>query len=320
LESPLTRPQRSASGAASKAGRGLTRPARFDHAGAVESDFRTRLDGAARATEAALEALLPVPAAAEEGVPRRLAEAMRYAVLGGGKRLRPFLLIESAALLGAQGSAVVAAAAAVECVHAYSLVHDDLPAMDNDDFRRGQPTLHRAFDEATAILAGDALLTLSFGILAGLEAPAESRATLAALLAGAAGAAGMVGGQVLDLAAVPAGGQRAATLHRLQAMKTGKLFAFSAEAGAVLAGGSVEDRDRLRRFGEHFGNAFQLADDLDDAEADKAGGRASLAVLLGAEEASRLLRSAVEAAQTALAPYGEGCRVLSAAVAALADG
>jgi farnesyl diphosphate synthase len=274
--------------------------------------FQTRLAEAARATEAALDRLLsPVPEPGEIARPARLLEAMRYTVLGGGKRLRPFLLIESARLCGAEGAAIVSVAASLECVHAYSLVHDDLPAMDDDDLRRGRPTVHKAFDEATAILAGDALLTIAFDILAGLGAPAETRVALIAGLARAAGVGGMAGGQMLDLNQDAVWDE--AGLRSMQRMKTGALFAYAAEAGAILAGAAQDDRDRLRRFGTHFGAAFQLADDLDDAAGDDAAGRPSLAALLGTEAARAMLGREVEAAIDLLAPFGERGEVLAEA-------
>jgi farnesyl diphosphate synthase len=274
--------------------------------------FETRLREAAAATEAALDRLLSARAAEGEiARPDRLVEAMRYAVLGGGKRLRPFLLIESARLLGAESPAVIDAAASLECVHAYSLVHDDLPAMDDDDVRRGRPTVHKAFDEATAILAGDALLTIAFDILAGIEAPAETRAALVVGLARAAGIGGMVGGQMLDLAEDTVWDEP--RLREMQRMKTGALFACAAEAGAMLAGASSDDRDRLRRFGTHFGAAFQLADDLDDAAGDDAAGRPSLAALLGVGAARAMLAREADAAASLLAPFGDRGDVLRAA-------
>jgi farnesyl diphosphate synthase len=274
--------------------------------------FHARLAEAARATEAALDRVLSAtPQDGEVARPARLLAAMRYAVLGGGKRLRPFLVIESARLLAVEGAGVVSAAAALECVHAYSLVHDDLPAMDDDDVRRGRPTVHKAFDEATAILAGDALLTIAFDIFAGLDASAETRVALIAGLARAAGVGGMAGGQMLDLDAHTVWDE--ATLRAMQRMKTGALFAYAAEAGAILAGASADDRDRLRRFGVHFGAAFQLADDLDDAAHDHAAGRPSLAALLGSEQARGTLLGEVAAAIGLLASFGAGGEVLAEA-------
>ncbi|HET7715374.1 MAG TPA: polyprenyl synthetase family protein [Bauldia sp.] len=285
---------------------------------AVGAIFQTRLLEAARATESALDRILShVPAPGEAARPALLVEAMRYAALGGGKRIRPFLLIESARLFGAAGDRVVSAAAALECVHAYSLVHDDLPAMDDDDVRRGRPTLHKAFDEATAILAGDALLTIAFDVLAGIDAPAETRAALVVRLARAAGAGGMVGGQMLDLDQ----GRRwdEPGLRAMQGMKTGALFSYAAEAGAILAGAGLEDRDLMRRFGAHFGAAFQLADDIDDAAGDDAAGRPSLAALLGPDAARRMLEEEAEAAVALLAPFaGRGAALAEAARSLLA--
>ncbi|HVZ13118.1 MAG TPA: polyprenyl synthetase family protein, partial [Bauldia sp.] len=218
---------------------------------------------AAAATEAFLDGALSPDNAA---VPERLTAAMRHAALGAGKRLRPFLVIESARLLGLGGDGPMRAGAALECVHCYSLVHDDLPAMDDDDMRRGRPTVHRAFDEATAILAGDALLTMAFAILAdpATDPDARIRAALVTGLAEAAGAAGMVGGQQIDLAAenqMLADGD----IARLQAMKTGALFRFACEAGAIMGRASADKRARLVAYGAAFGAIFQLADDLIDA-------------------------------------------------------
>jgi farnesyl diphosphate synthase len=283
----------------------------------VGNTFQTRLVAAARATESRLDGLLSTgPQHGEIARPARLVEAMRYAVLGGGKRLRPFLLIESARLFGAEGPAVVSAAASLECVHAYSLVHDDLPAMDDDDVRRGRPTVHKAFDEATAILAGDALLTIAFEVLAGIEAPAETRSALVVSLARAAGVGGMAGGQMLDLDEGSVWDETA--LRTMQQMKTGALFAYAAEAGAILVGASREDRDHLRRYGAHFGAAFQLADDLDDAANDAVGGRPSLVALLGPDAARSMLLREVEAAPALLASYGTRGNVLAEAVRSLA--
>ena len=288
--------------------------------------FEQRLREAAAATDAALDRFL---AADTTGAPPHLVEAMRYAALGPGKRLRPFLLVECARLFGAEGPAVVEAAAALECVHAYSLAHDDLPAMDDDDLRRGRATLHRAFDEATAILAGDALLTLAFAILAGLGAAGATRLALIAGLAAAAGPAGMVGGQVLDMAAEGTAPDETA-VRRLQAMKTGALIAYAAEAGAILAGADAEGRARARRYGEKLGLAFQLADDLIDATGsaaaagkatlkDAARGKATLVALRGVDGARALLAETVAGAMAELAPFGAGAGVLRAAARFVAE-
>ncbi len=291
--------------------------------------LETRLRQAAGATDTALERLLSQAIRQGEiARPPRLVEAMRYAALGPGKRLRPFLLIETARLFGATGDAVVTAAAALECVHAYSLAHDDLPAMDDDDLRRGRPTLHRAFDEATAILAGDALLTLAFETLAGLDETAAVRVELIAGLGRAAGLGGMAGGQALDL---DAEAERAvAAVLTMQAMKTGMLIRYAVEAGAVLGRAGPDERTRLAAYGERLGQAFQIADDLIDATGDAATagkrtakdagkGKRTLVALLGVAEARSRLAAAVEEAIAALAPFGEAAATLRAAARFIAS-
>ncbi|CAH2403370.1 polyprenyl synthetase family protein [Mesorhizobium escarrei] len=265
------------------------------------------------------------PLSGEIARPQRLMEAMRHGVLNGGKRLRPFLVMESAALFSADGEAALRVAAALECVHCYSLIHDDLPAMDNDDLRRGQPTVHKAFDEATAILAGDALLALAFDIIAdeATMLPAERRAALVLALARAAGAGGMVGGQMLDLEAERIRPEEAGII-RLQAMKTGALIRFACEAGAILAGAPAADRERLAEFGSAIGLAFQLADDLLDLTADArqmgkatgkdaAAGKATLVALHGANWARDQLQGLVDQAHALLCPYGEDAVLLKQA-------
>jgi len=265
----------------------------------------------------------------EDATPDRLRKAMRHAVLGGGKRLRPFLVIESAALFDTPTDDALTAAAALECVHCYSLVHDDLPAMDNDTVRRGRPTVWTAFDDWTAILAGDALLTLAFE-LASRPTPAahpDVCAKLCNLMARAAGRAGMVGGQCLDLDAgkrnEPATPDRA-HIARLQAMKTGALIRYACEAGAVLSRASDEELESLSTFGKHLGLAFQIADDLLDAEGDAAtvgkatgkdaaAGKATLVGLLGPDQARRELNTAHRNACAALAPFGAKADTLKAA-------
>src|SRR5215467_11588044 len=235
--------------------------------------FSQRLTRAAALFEARLLDLLDRQASG--GAPGRLVEAMRQGALGGGKRLRPFLMLECAQLFGVRAEAAVEVAAALECVHCYSLVHDDLPAMDDDDIRRGKPTVHKAFDEWTAILAGDALLTLAFERLASPQTHADPavRTELIAALARASGPAGMAGGQSLDLEAdklrLP---QQPSLAHieRLQAMKTGALFGFACEAGAILGRSEAAERARLAQFGARIGMAFQIADDLLDQEGDAA--------------------------------------------------
>ncbi len=251
----------------------------------------------------------------------RVAEGMRYAT-NGGKRLRGFLAIESAALFDVQPSQALFAAGAIECVHAYSLVHDDLPAMDDDDLRRGQPTVHKKWDEATAILVGDALQTFAFELLARPEAGTEAqRLALIARLATASGAEGMVLGQAQDIAAETAGVPL--TLDQitdLQRNKTGRLIEWAAEAGAILGNA---DPDPLRRYTSAIGLAFQIADDILDVEgdADTAGkalrkdadaGKATFVSLLGLEGAKARATGLVDDACAALEPYGEKAQSLAA--------
>jgi farnesyl diphosphate synthase len=300
----------------------------------VDADvvFQDRLGQVAQDTEALLERLLgPDPIDGERARPARLLEAMRYASLGGGKRLRPFLVVESAALFHVSRPSSLLVGAAVECVHCYSLIHDDLPAMDNDDLRRGRPTTHKAFDEATAILAGDGLLTFAFDILARPEThgDAEVRLELVSALACAAGLGGMVGGQMLDLAAegrfdasAPELGEQ--DVKTLQAMKTGALLRFACVAGSILGKADRTQRAALERYGSALGEAFQIADDLLDVEGDpatvgKATGKdaaahkATLVGVLGPPAARRRLESLVSAAQAALAGFGSNADVLKAA-------
>ena len=286
-------------------------------------EFATRLKTAQDATEAVLERLLSDEALSGEiARPPRLLAAMRHAALGGGKRLRPFILVESARLFGRTTTQALGAAAALECVHCYSLVHDDLPSMDDDDLRRGRPTVHKAFDEATAILAGDALLTLAFAVLAdpATDPDPAVRAELVASLAAAAGLGGMAGGQMLDLA----GGGAArgeADIRLMQAMKTGALFRAAAEAGAILGRAGEAEREGLAAFGAALGLAFQLADDLIDATAssesagkatakDAGRGKATLVAVHGVDGAMKLLDGAVNQALTILRPFGSRADML----------
>jgi len=290
-----------------------------------------RLQAAAVRTEARLVRALADAALPGEGTrPARLMAAMRHGSLDGGKRLRPFLVLESAALFGVTPDAAVTAAAAVECVHCYSLVHDDLPAMDNDQLRRGRPTVHVAYGEATAILAGDALLTLAFDLLAGEDAHADARVRIALVgaLARAAGLGGMVGGQMLDLAAEGrfADGRplalELAQIRELQAMKTGALLAVSLEFGALLGGADAVERAALAAYGRALGVAFQIADDILDLEGsshevgkavgkDAGAGKATLVAALGRVEAGRILAQLVAEARAALAPFGARGAVLA---------
>jgi farnesyl diphosphate synthase len=240
----------------------------------VTSEFEARLSFVADATEHMLDRLLSAdPLPGETVRPSRFLEAMRYACLGGGKRLRPFLLIETARLFGVENEGVIRAAAALEMIHCYSLVHDDLPALDNDDLRRGRPTTHKAFDEWTAILVGDGLLTYAFDVTADPATHADPavRAELVLALARASGLGGMVGGQVLDIEAEQATQPHTAeAVIRLQSMKTGALLHHAVMAGAILGGADAAARAALSHYGQALGAAFQVADDILDVEADEA--------------------------------------------------
>jgi farnesyl diphosphate synthase len=284
-----------------------------------QSLLMATLAAAAAAVERQLDDVLAFePRPGEIARPRRLIEAMRYATLGGGKRLRAFLTLETARALGCDDAGPLRVGAAIECLHAYSLVHDDLPAMDDDDLRRGRPTAHKAFDEATAILAGDALQALAFEILADprTHRSAGTRAALVAGLARAAGLAGMVGGQTLDLEAETAIEPLSAkAIARLQSMKTGALLAFSVEAGAILADAPPAVCAALDAYGRAVGAAFQIADDLLDAEGDAAtlGKRAgkdvgrrkgTLIGALGLNGARRELKRLVAEAKSAVDAAG----------------
>jgi farnesyl diphosphate synthase len=293
--------------------------------------FSQRLAQAARMIEARLAQCLDDAAAG--GAPPRLVAAMRHAALGGeAKRLRPFLVLECAGLFGVAAQAALPAAAALECVHCYSLVHDDLPAMDNDDLRRGKPTVHKAFDEWTAILAGDGLLTMAFALLAAPQTHADPavRAELVGALAEAAGTAGMLGGQCLDLEADKLGRPAQPQqdhVERLQAMKTGALIRFACEAGAILGRAAPEQRRALALYGEHLGAAFQIADDLLDTQGDAAlmgkaarkdAGKATLVSVLGVDTAKERLLVLEAEALTALEPFGSRAETLREAAAFVA--
>jgi farnesyl diphosphate synthase len=301
--------------------------------------FRQRLEGVATDIESLLDRLLgPQPLAEERARPQRLMDAMRYVSLAGGKRLRPFLVVESAALFKAPRERPLMVGAALEFVHCYSLAHDDLPAMDNDDLRRGRPTAHKKYDEATAILAGDGLLTLAFDILARPEThpnPAV-RAELVLALARGAGLGGMVGGQMLDLAAEGRfDGGKAQNLwpvdvKLLQTMKTGALLRFGCIAGAILGEASAEKREALDRYGTLLGEAFQIADDLLDVEGDAATvgkatgkdaalGKGTFVSVLGLDGAKTRLKQLVTEAETALAPFGGDADVLKMAARFVAE-
>jgi farnesyl diphosphate synthase len=294
------------------------------------SPFLSRLDATAKDIEDLLDRLLSAtPAPGETSRPARLVEAIRYSSLGGGKRFRPFLVAESAALFAVPRQHALMAGAALECVHCYSLVHDDLPAMDNDDLRRGQPTAHKAFDQATAILAGDGLLTFAFDILSRSETHPDPavRIELVTGLARAAGLGGMVGGQMLDLAAegrfTGDGPQRLGEneVRTLQAMKTGALLRFACDAGGMLGSATPPQRKALERYGAAVGQAFQIADDLLDLEGDPAlvgkstgkdavAGKATMVGVLGGAGAKARLRELVAEAEQALAPFGPGADIL----------
>ena len=272
----------------------------------------------AAAVEEALQSLLPDAAVPEA----RLFEAMRYSTMAGGKRLRPFLLAAAADLFAAPRDGAMRAGAALEMVHTYSLIHDDLPCMDDDDLRRGLPTAHIKFDEATAVLAGDALLTMAFEVLGdpATDADAAVRIELVRCLAAAAGANGMCGGQMIDLLAEGTELDQPA-IERLQALKTGALIAYACEAGAILGHASDAERQALKTYGEALGRAFQVADDLLDHEGSEAdlgkavnkdagAGKATLVTHLGLggarAEAERLSRDAV----LQLDLFGESAKLL----------
>lgn len=289
-----------------------------DTSAELPADLDQALGAAAAAVEAELDRLLaPVP-----GPRGRVVEAMRYACLGGGKRLRPFLVIESARLFEVPEASALRVGAALEMVHGYSLVHDDLPAMDDSDLRRGRPTVHKEFDEATAILAGDGLLTEAFAVLASplCHPDPAVRAALVGGLAEAAGAAGMVGGQMIDISP----GREALDLEgitNLQALKTGALITFSCDAGAILGRAEGAAREALRGFARDLGLAFQIVDDLLDSEStpeelgkptgqDQAAGKATFVGLLGAEGARLKAQELVKSACEHLAIFGQRAKLL----------
>jgi farnesyl diphosphate synthase len=298
------------------------------------ADFSKRLDQTAEDTEALLTKLLADAPLSDEIVrPKRLIEAMRYSSLGGGKRLRPFLVVESAAVFGVPRDAALLAGAALECIHCYSLIHDDLPAMDNSDLRRGRPTLHKAYDDATAILAGDALLTLAFDIITRDEIhnDAKVRLLLTRALARAAGIGGMAGGQMLDLAGEGRFGDREPVdVARLQQMKTGALLRFGCIAGAILGQSSAKEYQALDDYGRALGEAFQIADDLLDIEGDAAAlgkpagadaalGKTTFVTQLGIDGAKQRVRDLLAGADAALSIFGAKGDVLRAAARFVAE-
>jgi farnesyl diphosphate synthase len=270
------------------------------------------------AVDSVLEGVLPQP----RGPQARVQEAMRYAVFAGGKRIRPFLVLHSARLFGVKDAHALRVGAAIEVLHTYSLVHDDLPCMDDDDLRRGRPTTHIAFDEMTAVLAGDALLTIAFEILseAATHPDSQVRVDLIARLAQAAGHDGMIGGQIIDMLAAESFGLD--DVRNLQRLKTGQLFEFSCEAGPILGKASAEDRQRLRNYAREMGLVFQITDDLLDvtSTAEKTGkavgkdaemGKATLVTLLGVEGARAEAEKRAKAAIAALGPHANRSPELS---------
>ena len=297
-------------------------------------DFAQRLDATAADTEALLGQLLSDILLPDEiARPRRVMEAMRYSTLGGGKRLRPFLVVESSAVFGVPRAQALLAGAALECIHCYSLIHDDLPAMDNSELRRGRPTLHKQYDDATAILAGDGLLTLAFDIISRDELHNDPtvRLLLTRALARASGIGGMVGGQMLDLAGEGRFGDREPVdVARLQQMKTGALLRYGCIAGAILGQASREDYQALDDYGRALGEAFQIADDLLDVEGDAAAlgketgqdaalGKTTFVTQLGVEGARQRVRDLIAKADSALAPFGARGDVLRATARFVAE-
>ena len=274
----------------------------------------------ARDIDASFDGLLQVP----EDPRARLVEAMRYAAIGAGKRLRPLLLVATAEMHAVNRAAAIRAATAIEAIHVYSLIHDDLPCMDNDDLRHGKPTLHKAFDEATAVLAGDSLHAFAFEVLSDPVTSGDPfvRAELVQALALASGAGGMAGGQMMDIAAESARFDLP-TVTRLQQLKTGALLGAAVEMGAILGRVPAEGRTHLRGFARDIGLAFQIADDLLDAEGDEAlagkalrkdsdAGKQTFLSLLGADRAREQAAMLVDQAIGQLAGYGDEARTLRA--------
>ena len=275
-----------------------------------------------REIDDAFDGLLPVP----DDNSARLVEAMRYAAIGGGKRVRPLLLATVAEMYGASRAAAVYAGAAIEAIHVYSLIHDDLPCMDDDDMRHGKPTLHKQFDEAIAVLAGDSLHALAFEILAGTLVSTDPfiRAELVHALASASGHKGMAGGQMMDIAAEEVGGDLDLhTITRLQQLKTGALLAAAVEMGAILAKVPIEGRNHLRAYARDIGLAFQIADDLLDEEGDEelagkalrkdAGqGKATFVSLMGIADARAQAHALADQAIGHLSQHGSEADLLRA--------
>jgi farnesyl diphosphate synthase len=290
-------------------------------------DLIQRLEETADRVTVALDTLLP----RVQGPESKLMSAMRYAALGGGKRLRPFLVVETGRIFGVDERCLLRVGAALECIHTYSLIHDDLPCMDDDDMRRGRPTVHIAYDEATAILAGDALLTIAFEILADPQThmDANVRIALVSRLADAAGARGMVGGQMMDMIASELGDDMAA-VTRMQRMKTGALMTYAVEMGALMGRASDDARHALTAYAHDLGLAFQITDDLLDAEgkteevgkavgkdADK--GKATFVSLLGLEGAKQRVQLLATQAKQHIAIFGERAQYLNQIVDSITD-
>jgi farnesyl diphosphate synthase len=298
------------------------------------ADFASRLDDCAQATEALLARLLSdAPLADEIARPKRLIEAMRYGSLNGGKRVRPFLVVESAALFSVPHEQALMVGAALECIHCYSLVHDDLPAMDNSDLRRGRPTAHKVYDDATAILAGDALLTLAFDVVTrdDVHRKPEVRLQLTRALARCAGIGGMAGGQMLDLEGEGRYGKAGPVdVAKLQQMKTGALLRYGCIAGGLLGEAPRDQQAALDTYGRALGEAFQIADDLLDVEGDAAAlgkqtgqdaalGKTTFVTLLGLDGAKQRLRHLLDQADAALAVFGSKADILRATARFIAE-
>lgn len=290
-------------------------------------DFEQRLEETADRVTVALDTLIP----RVQGPESRLMSAMRYAALGGGKRLRPFLVLETGRIFGVDERCLLRVGAALECIHTYSLIHDDLPCMDDDDMRRGRPTVHVAYDEATAILAGDALLTIAFEILGDPQTHSDPnvRIGLITRLADAAGARGMVGGQMMDMIAGELGDDIAA-VTRMQRLKTGALISYAVDVGALMGRASEDARSALSAYAHDLGLAFQITDDLLDAEGsseatgkavgkDSDKGKATFVSLLGLEGAKQRVQLLGNQAKQHIAMFGSRANYLNQIVDSIID-